>query len=590
MTQGFEPGALLLNKYRLENLVGRGGFGAVYKATDLRLKRTVAIKSLLYGETSLDDRYGIGTFRELVRRFEAEAEISGYFTHSPHIITVHALEQDGDGNFYLVMEFFGGGSLGELIKQYAPKPLDMATVYRVGIDICHALEEIHNHPADIVHRDLKPANVLLRGNGHAVVADFGVAQIGRDSHRTILGVAHHPGSPPYKSPEQENTYSYLTPASDLYTVGLILYEMATGRLFKKTRVLPPSRLNPAISSALDKIIVRALQPEIGDRYLQAADMRDDLERALAEFNTPPPTVEITIPPIKREPLDTEATVWLPAVNNTPPVARLIKIEGTPIRPMPPEPASETAETTQQSTPASDDSIVTVLAPAATPEPERPVAQSRRFSPVLAGVLALLLIIGGATGAWALIAANGNSTPAATATPAPVPTATATVQPTATATIEPTATTAPTPTATVEPTATATPEPTATATPEPSATPTLEPFPTLPPAIPLEIPAETTEPPTAAPAPAPVQQPRPEAPRPAPTATPTPIPPTATPVPPTETPIPPTPTPVPERPTLAPFPTTVRPTTAPLPTPTVAAFPTVPPPTPRPPTAAPPPTP
>jgi serine/threonine protein kinase len=202
MDKLFENGTLLLNKYKIEDAIGKGGFGAVYKATDLRLRRTVAIKTLLHGQTSLNDRYGIGTYEEFIHRFEREAEISSYFTQNPHVITVYGLEQDNENNYYLVLEYLEGGSLNEYLRKLA-KPLPIATVYSIAKDICRALTDIHNHPADIIHRDLKPANILLRGNGQAVVADFGVAQIGRDSHRTELHSAssRHPGSPPYKSPE-----------------------------------------------------------------------------------------------------------------------------------------------------------------------------------------------------------------------------------------------------------------------------------------------------------------------------------------------------------------------------------------------------
>jgi branched-chain amino acid transport system substrate-binding protein len=276
-----QPGDEILSKYRIDALINSGGFGLVYKATDLSLGRTVAIKTLLQGATTVDNRYGIGTYDEYLERFRREAQISSFFTDNPYIITVYGLERDQEQNHYLILEYLPGGSLADLIKRSGALKVEQACA--IALDVCNALAAIHNHPTDIVHRDLKPGNILLRTNGRAIVADFGVAQIGHESHRTIVGgQQRHPGSPPYKSPEQASGYDYLTPASDLYTLGLVFYEMLTGKLFAKFRRLPPSVENPAIPAWLDAIVVKLLARDPEARYQQAEEVAQAINEGFDE--------------------------------------------------------------------------------------------------------------------------------------------------------------------------------------------------------------------------------------------------------------------------------------------------------------------
>ena len=278
MSTELETGTLLLNKYRIEAKLGQGGFGSVYRATDILLGRTVAIKMISQSQTSLDGRYGAGAFETFVERFQREAMVSAFFTQNRNIIVVYGLERDRD-SYYLVLEYLEGGSLAQLLRE-ANGPLPISRVCALALDICNALSAIHQHPADIVHRDLKPANVLLRKTGEAVVADFGIAQLGRESQRTTFSTSPHPGSPAYRSPEQAANSSYLTPASDLYSLGLMLYEMTTGRLFARVRQLPPSRLNAQIPVWLDQIIIRLLQDDPQQRYQTAGEVADSLRAGL----------------------------------------------------------------------------------------------------------------------------------------------------------------------------------------------------------------------------------------------------------------------------------------------------------------------
>jgi serine/threonine protein kinase/DNA-binding CsgD family transcriptional regulator len=279
MSKEFAPNTIIANKYHIEQEIGKGGLGSVYLATDLRLKRKVALKTLLHNRDSFDAQYGKGTFEQYLNRFEQEATISSYFTANPNIITVYGLEQDEQGNFYLIMEYLEGGSLAELLRRESRLPVERAC--EIALDICYALSEIHRHASDIVHRDLKPSNILLRKSGQAVVADFGIAQVGHASRRAEGNGTRHPGSPPYMSPEQQSQSDYLAPASDLYALGLLLYEMLTGRMYAKTWRLPPSLENKQIPLWLDKLVAQLLERQPSRRLQQAEEIAALLKSGLA---------------------------------------------------------------------------------------------------------------------------------------------------------------------------------------------------------------------------------------------------------------------------------------------------------------------
>jgi serine/threonine protein kinase/DNA-binding CsgD family transcriptional regulator len=280
MNLSFKAGTVLVKKYRVEAQIGRGGFGAVYRATDLALQRTVAIKTLLWEQEELDRRYGKGTFEEYIRRFEREARVSSYFTANPNIITVHNLEYDEQGHYYLVMEYLEGGSLLNLLRQEGALPLEQ--VLRITRDLCAALGDIHHHPAGIVHRDLKPGNILLRANGQAVLADFGIAQVGQESQRELHS-RFHPGSLAYASPEQKEITHYLTPASDLYALGLLVYEMLTGEPFNEAK-RPAIKTQARIPVAVGEVLQKLLNPQPEERYQQAGEVWSAVEKASANVS------------------------------------------------------------------------------------------------------------------------------------------------------------------------------------------------------------------------------------------------------------------------------------------------------------------
>ncbi len=259
------PGDLLVGKYKIESVIGQGGFGQVYLAYDEAMDRHVAIKELSgrTADTSPDQ------WREYQQRFAKEAQVISHLSH-PNVVTTYALESDAAGSLYLVTEYVEGGSLREILKD---GPLDIGRAVSIALDIAQAIEAIYRY--DIVHRDIKPSNILIGSDGHAKLTDFGVAQVGRETLRT-QETTEHPGTPAYKSPEQATSRGYLDQRSDLYALGLVLYEMLTGALYVRNRV-PPHHLNPQTPLALSRVVLKALEEELARRYQTAAALCQDLE-------------------------------------------------------------------------------------------------------------------------------------------------------------------------------------------------------------------------------------------------------------------------------------------------------------------------
>ncbi|MEW8978202.1 MAG: Stk1 family PASTA domain-containing Ser/Thr kinase [Symbiobacterium sp.] len=267
-------GTILGNRYRLEERIGGGGMALVFRATDLQLGREVAVK-VLRGQYSADD--------EFVRRFRREAHNAACLSH-PNIVQTYDVGEDG-GTHYIVMELVRGKTLKALIQEQGALPV--AEAARIGIAIADALA--HAHAQRIVHRDIKPHNILLGEDGRIKVADFGIARAVTTDTVTRTGAMV--GSAHYFSPEQANGQ----PAgekSDLYSLGVVLYEMVTGTLpfqgespitvalkHLQERVVPPSELNAEVPVEMDEIILRAMEKEPDDRFESAIQMRD----ALADF-------------------------------------------------------------------------------------------------------------------------------------------------------------------------------------------------------------------------------------------------------------------------------------------------------------------
>ena len=255
-----------VGRYEIQAIVGEGGFGKVYRAWDPELERLVAIKELL-SECQVDEPTKYVEYRE---RFKLERRVQGQFQH-PHIVSVYDLVQQDD-NEYLVEQFVEGGTLRAWLDREGRLRPERAI--EIGTELCRAITAIWEN--DIVHRDIKPSNILLTGDGHAKLSDFGIAQVGRLSQRTQSDT-RHPGSPAYMSPEQERGGGYLDERSDLYALGLVLYEALTGKSYKRERV-PVRQLAPDLPRELEKAVMRALAQNPADRYPSPAEFETALRR------------------------------------------------------------------------------------------------------------------------------------------------------------------------------------------------------------------------------------------------------------------------------------------------------------------------
>ncbi len=259
-----------LGTFEIVALIGRGGMGEVYRARDLRLKREVAIKTLPPGFPGDRDR---------VARFEREARAASALNH-PNIVSVYDIGQDGSVSF-IVSELVDGETLSRLIER---GPLSMKKLTEVGTQICDGLAAAH--AAGVVHRDLKPGNIMVTRDGRVKILDFGLARQDRahSADSTTLEVSHPGmimGTPGYMSPEQvrgEPTDA----RSDIFSLGVILYEMAAGKpAFKGTSSVEvmnsilkhdASELPAASPPTLDRIVRRCLEKQPARRFQSAADL------------------------------------------------------------------------------------------------------------------------------------------------------------------------------------------------------------------------------------------------------------------------------------------------------------------------------
>jgi tetratricopeptide (TPR) repeat protein len=273
-------GTILRDRYRLDSELGRGGMGTVYRATDLELHREVAVK-VLSGQS--------GDGRERLIR---EARAAAALNH-PHIVTIHDVGEAG-GLPFLVMELVAGPRLSQA------KPTELGRVVEIAVQICAALE--HAHANSIVHRDLKPDNVLLSGasgTSNVKLADLGLALPAHGARISRAGVIV--GTAAYMAPEQALGQP-VDGRSDLYALGVLLYELTTGRRpftgddpltivsqHVHAPVVPPRVLRPDLPRALEAIIVRLLAKDPGHRFATAAETRAALLAALTTDDEPATT-------------------------------------------------------------------------------------------------------------------------------------------------------------------------------------------------------------------------------------------------------------------------------------------------------------
>ncbi len=278
-------GALLSERFRIEALLGRGGMGAVYRATDLALGRSVALKVLApYAGTAGDAP------QELRARFFREARLAAQLDH-PNIVPV--LHFDIDGPLaYLVMPLLTGGTLAQRLRPR--QPTDVRTVAGWLSQLAAALDFAHQRPQPIIHRDVKPGNLLFHEDGRLCLSDFGIARLvagaGETAHLTRTGVVL--GSLAYMAPEQINGHA--VPASDQYSAGVLTYEALTGVLpfdaadnyaliLQHASATPPlpSEHVPHLPREVDAVLLRALAKQPEARFPTVSALAEAFERALA---------------------------------------------------------------------------------------------------------------------------------------------------------------------------------------------------------------------------------------------------------------------------------------------------------------------
>ena len=268
-------GKVLGSRYELIEKIGSGGMATVYKARDLVLKRYVAVKIL---------REEYTTDNEFIKRFNTEAESAASLTH-PNIVSVYDVGKEGN-LYYIVMELIKGKTLKEIIVEDGRMGWKWSV--KIAKQIAQALETAHRN--NIIHRDIKPHNIIITEDGTAKVTDFGIAKAVSNSTITAFGTTI--GSVHYFSPEHARG-GYTDAKSDLYSLGVVLYEMVTGRVpfdadtpvsvalkHMQEKPVPPIELNPAIPQSLNDLILKAMEKDPNMRYSTATEMIEDLDKIL----------------------------------------------------------------------------------------------------------------------------------------------------------------------------------------------------------------------------------------------------------------------------------------------------------------------
>ncbi len=280
---------LVDNRYRLRQPLGSGGMAEVFLAHDDVLDRDVALK-VMSGRYAGDD--------EFIERFRREAQSAAALSH-PNIVSIFDRGEADDGTYYIAMEYLPGGTLKDrILKRGALPPRTSAAV---ALQIAEALRAAHER--NVVHRDIKPHNILITGSGDVKVTDFGIARAASSSTMTrtghILGTAH------YISPEQAMGEP-VGPASDLYSLGVVLYEMLTGEMpfdadtplgiamkHVNGHLVPPQVLNPEVPDGINAVTMRLLQKDPAARYATDDELIDDLERVLSGLDPSGATTEMS---------------------------------------------------------------------------------------------------------------------------------------------------------------------------------------------------------------------------------------------------------------------------------------------------------
>jgi len=280
-------------RYRIERKLGAGGMADVYLAEDQELGRRVAIK-ILNSRHGNDDQF--------IERFRREAKNAAALNH-PNIVSIYD-RGEAEDTYYIAMEFLDGRTLKELIVGRGAAPINVAIEY--ARQILSALRFAHRH--GIVHRDIKPHNVLVDGEGRVKVTDFGIARAGTSQMTETGSIV---GTAQYLSPEQAKG-GEVDPRSDLYSLGVVLYELLTGKTpfdgetpveiamkHLSTTPQPPSKLRPDVPRELDMVVMRALAKNPDERYQSADEMEGDLERVARGARVSATTVDTATQVLRR---------------------------------------------------------------------------------------------------------------------------------------------------------------------------------------------------------------------------------------------------------------------------------------------------
>ncbi|MGG4092928.1 Stk1 family PASTA domain-containing Ser/Thr kinase [Paenibacillus lautus] len=290
----------LAGRYKIIERIGGGGMALVYKAQDILLNRNVAIKVL---------RQQFVHDEEFIRRFRREAQSAASLSHS-NVVSIYDVGQEEEVH-YIVMEYIEGQNLNEIIKERAPLQVEEAV--RIAIQICDALG--HAHHNQIIHRDIKPHNILIGRNGRVKVTDFGIARAVTST--TITQTGSVVGSVHYFSPEHAKGV-VTGEKSDLYSLGIVLYQMLTARLpflgespisvalkHLQEEFDEPREVNPLIPQSVENIILKSMRKNPEERYQSAEEMMDDLETCLMPMRLNEPKMEFED--------DADSTLVMPAL-------------------------------------------------------------------------------------------------------------------------------------------------------------------------------------------------------------------------------------------------------------------------------------
>ncbi|MCA9979370.1 MAG: serine/threonine protein kinase [Anaerolineales bacterium] len=461
-----------LANFRLDRVIGRGGMATVYYGWDVKLERPVAVKVI-------DARYR--NKPEYAQRFIRESRVVATWRH-PNVLQIYYAD-DNAGLYYFVMEFIDGLDVRKLIDMYTDdgQLMPHKDVLDIGDAIAASLD--YAHEQGVIHRDIKPSNVMVAKDGRVLLTDFGLAlQVTEGSMGEVFGTPH------YMAPEQAKRSADAVPQSDIYSLGVLLYEMLTGVVpfddqsptsvaVQHITETPPSprELNPNLSLATEQVLLMALEKDPNDRYTSAKELMAALREALLAERELNPLAPLELPPLPASVQHRMTPSSAPYLSVADKVAMYLETRAVPPTEFNPPP-TDAADGIE----VDDGGQMEAMSDAEPLAQALPTAGIPRWAWGGGGVALVVLLVlmwgvfdFGAFGLGAESVATATVDPQilasmATATPTPTATATATSTPTATPTATATSTPTATPTATFTPVATMTPLP-------PTAVPTEPPF-------------------------------------------------------------------------------------------------------------------